>query len=140
MTANIADWDAIERLPPVKRQRVGKAVKGGPSERVIQREIVKALRRMGLLVFHVPNGSHLVGGYRQWQALQADGAMPGMCDLLLFDRDGEAAALEIKKPGGVVSAEQERCHKALKARRVKVAVVTSIDEALEALKGWGWLQ
>ena len=129
--------DALEK--PVKRTRVGKAVKGGPTERVIQRGIVRSLRQLGFLVFHVPNGSHLVGGYRQWQALQADGAMPGMCDLLIFDRDGEVAALEIKKPGGVVSADQDACHQALKARRVRVATVTSLDETLETLKGWQWV-
>lgn len=126
-----------ERAAPKKRY--GKAVKGGPSERVIQRGIVKDLRRLGFLVFHIPNGGHLVGGYRQWQALQADGAMPGMVDLLIFDRDGEVGGLEIKKPGGVMSAEQESCHKALKARRVRVATVTSLDETLEVLKGWQWL-
>lgn len=132
-----AQLDALER--PVKRTRVGKAVPGSPSERVIQRQIVKALRKAGLFVMHVPNGGHLVGGQRQWASLQADGAWAGFPDLLCFDRDGEVAALEIKKPGGEVSADQERCHKALKARRVRVAVVCSLDEALAALKGWGWL-
>lgn len=126
-----------ERAP--RKQRFGRAVKGGPSERIIQRGIVKALRRMGFLVVHVPNGAHLYGGQRQWQALKADGAMPGMVDLLCFDRDGKVAGLEIKKPGGVMSADQEACHKALKARKVRVATVTSLDEALDALKGWQWL-
>ncbi len=132
-----AELDALEK--PVRKPRIGKAVKGGASERVIQRGIVKALRKLGFMVFHVPNGSHLVGGYRQWQALQADGAMPGFPGLLCFDRDGEVAAIEVKKPGGVVSADQERCHKALKARRVRVAVVTSLDETLAELTRWGWI-
>jgi hypothetical protein len=133
--------DALEK--PVRKPRFGKAVKGGPSERVIQRQIVAALRKLGILVHHSPNGSHLAGDrfarVKQTAALKADGMMAGFPDLLLIRRNGEAGFLEVKAPGGKLEASQEALFPKLQQRSSRVAVVTSLDEALDALRGWQWL-
>jgi hypothetical protein len=126
-----------ERAAPKKRY--GKAVKGGPSERVIQRGIVKALRNLGIFVFHIPNEGDLPGGYKQWAVMKADGCVEGVPDLGLLDRDGEFGMLEIKRPGGSLTASQEELIPKLRARTPRVAVVTSLDEALAVLARWGWI-
>lgn len=130
-----------ERAAP--KQRFGKAVKGGPSERVIQRGIVKALRKLGVMVHHSPNGSMLGGDkfarVKQAAVLKADGMMAGFPDLVLIDRDGECGFIEVKAPGGSLEQNQQALIPKLRARSPRVAVVTSIDEALAALKRWGWI-
>ena len=126
------------------RTRVGKAVKDGESERVIQRRIVKALRKLGIMVHHSPNASAMPGDrfakVKQAAVLKADGMLAGFPDLLLVDRDGECAFMEVKRPGGSLEASQEAVLPKLRARCPRVAVVTSLDEAMDALKRWGWLQ
>ena len=132
---------ALEK--PVKRVRIGKRVAGGPSERVIQRRIVKALRDLGFMVHHSPNGTSLAGDkfakVKQAAVLKADGMLKGWPDLTIIDRDGECGFIEVKAPGGSLEPSQEALLPKLKARRARVAVVTSVDEALACLKRWGWL-
>lgn len=142
------DW--IDQIPESlgrrakPRTRVGKAVKGGESERDIQRRIVKALRKIGVFVHHSPNASAMPGDrfakLKQAAVLKADGMVAGFPDLLLIDRDGECAFMEIKRPGGSLEASQEAVLPKLRARSPRVAVVTSLDEALDALRRWGWVQ
>jgi hypothetical protein len=136
------DLAALER--PVRRRRIGKRVAAQPSERTIQRGIVKALRAMGIMVHHSPNASQLGGDrfarVKQAAVLKADGMMAGWPDLTLIDRDGEVAFLEIKAPGGVLEPSQEALLPKMRARRARVAVVMSLDEALAELKRWGWVQ
>lgn len=137
----LAELDRPAKQAPKKR--VGKAVKGGPSERVIQREIVKAVRKLGIFVHHSPNASQLGGDrfarVKQAAVLKADGMVAGFPDLLLIDRDGETGFIEVKKPGGALEASQEAFLPKLRARSPRVAVVTSLDEAMDALRRWGWL-
>jgi len=45
----------------------------------------------------------------------------------------------MKRPGGVVSGDQERIHRALAARGCCVGFAASLDDALAAVAGWGWL-
>lgn len=142
MTADVALWSALEAVKPTPRRRVGKAVKGALSERQIQRQIVKALRAMGIVCAHVPNGAHYSGDEvaraRQSAALVADGVIVGFPDLLCIHRDGRLGFMEIKRPGGVVSAEQERVAALMRSRSVLVAFVSSLDDALVTLMEWGW--
>jgi hypothetical protein len=142
VAADVALWDALEARKAAPRRRVGKAVKDGLSERQIQRQIVKALRAIGIVCAHVPNGTRYSGDrlarVKQSAALIADGVLVGMPDLLCIHRDGRLGFLEIKRPGGVVSAEQERVAALMSMRSVPVAFVSSLDEALATVKGWGW--
>lgn len=146
MTAlTAADLEALER--PVKRRRVGKAVKGGPSERVIQRAIVKGLRSLRFRVIHVPNGGRYMGNdaarLKQAMAKRMDGEVAGFPDLILLrpiKAGGPAVGfLEVKAAGGLISERQALNHASLAGDGFNVAVVTSLDEALAALKAWGWL-
>lgn len=124
---------------PVRKKRVGKAVTGGKSEREIQREIVVGLRKLGMMVFHIPNEGALAGGFKHWAALRADGCIGGIPDLGIIWRAGAFGMLEVKKPGGALSETQQFIIERLQLRGVPVAVVTSLDEAVAALRGWQWL-
>ena len=64
-----------------------------PSEHSEQRELVKRLRRRGILVAAVPNGAHLRGGRRAAAQLKAEGMAPGIPDLLIFDQPTELDVL-----------------------------------------------
>jgi hypothetical protein len=143
MTADIAMWTALEAVKAKPARRVGKARKDAPSERVVQRQIVKALRALGIMAIHVPNGAYLNGDatarMKQSAALVADGVLVGFPDILAISRDGRLGLLEIKKEGGKVSAEQERVLALLATRRVPLEVVCTLDAALDALKRWGFL-
>ncbi len=130
-----------ERAP--RKQRFGKAVKGGPSERDIQRPMVTALRKLGFMVHHSPNASMLAGDkfarVKQAAAVKADGMLAGFPDLVLIDRDGEVGFLEVKKPGEALTDSQAALLPKLRARSPRVAVVVSLDDALEVVRRWGWI-
>lgn len=140
---NLDHWDALEKRKDAPKRRIGKARANAPKERVVQREIVKSLRRLGVIVAHVPNGAHLAGDVgqrmRQSAALVADGVMPGFPDLLCVGPRGAVAFMEVKREGGVVSADQERVTALIQSRGVPVAFVCTLDEALAAVRAWGWL-
>jgi hypothetical protein len=63
------------------------------SEHSEQSELVKRMRRAGLLVAAVPNGASLSGGRRerarQMAALKREGLSPGVPDLLIFSQPTE---------------------------------------------------
>lgn len=128
---------ALEK--PVRRACIGKRVVGGPSERTIQRGIVKSLRKLGIFCVHVANEGNLAGGFKQWAALKADGCVEGFPDLVCIDRDGALALFEVKRPGGSLNDAQTALLPKLKARCPRVQVVTSIDEVMAHLRSWGWL-
>jgi hypothetical protein len=141
MSADVALWDALEHAKRKPRQRVGKARAGAPPERVVQRQIVKTLRLLGLIVHHSPNGAALPGDSdaRQKQAavLRADGRMEGWPDLMVIDRRGRLACLEVKREGGIVSADQERVLALLARWNVPTAAICTLDEALICVRHWG---
>jgi VRR-NUC domain len=142
VTADVAAWTALEAKRAPAKRRVGKAVKGGPLESPIQRDIVKALRKLGYIVHHSPNGAPLGGDSiaraKQAAVLKADGRVEGWPDIVVIDQHGRHAYFEIKRPGGAVSDDQERVAAALWKRRVPMAFVSSLDGVLVALKTWGW--
>jgi hypothetical protein len=143
VAADVALWDALEAVKAKPARRVGKARKDAPSERVVQRQIVRALRALGIITAHAPNGSHLAGDklarMKQSAALVADGVLVGLPDLLCISRDGALGFIEVKREGGRVSSEQERVIALMNTRSVPVAVVCTLDDALAAVKSWGWL-
>jgi hypothetical protein len=143
MTADIAMWTALEAVKAKPARRVGKARKDAPSERVVQRQIVKALRALGIVTAHCPNGSHLAGDsmarMKQSAALVADGVLVGFPDLLCISRTGALGFIEVKREGGRVSSDQERIIALLNTRSVPVAVVCTLDDALAAVRSWGWM-
>ncbi len=142
MNANLPDFDALERRA-ARKKRFGKAVKGGPSERVIQRQIVKALKRLGIIVHHSPNGAMLGGDksarVKQAAALKADGVLKGFPDLVLINRAGDVGFIEVKKPGESLEPSQAALLPKIEARCWRVAVCTCVAEAEGTLRRWGWI-
>ena len=131
-------------MPAVK---VGRARKGSPCERTVQREIINALQKLGLGVWHIPNGGSLSGTreqrMRQGVARRMDGLVTGAPDLLILRpvaRGGPGVGfLEVKREGGTLSPAQVACLARLERDGFDAAAVCTLDMALNALKEWGWL-
>lgn len=139
----------FDALPPARRKRQVAPV----SEAMIQRLIIQRLQLSGILSVHVPNS----GKRSDWERMQGkrDGVVAGFPDLLLYGRNGRHGLLEIKRPGwkeprapkaGTAPTKAWRAwasrlevYEALTSRGHPVAVVTSVDEAVAAVKRWGWL-
>ena len=128
-------------------------VRGGkqptPKERVVQRQIVNGLRQLGLRVRHYPNGVKYAGTVmernRQAAVMRADGLIPGFPDLQVV-KPGKPPLyghLEVKREGVSLSTDHARrqldCHEAMRHDGENVAVVNTLDQALEAVKSWGML-
>ncbi len=137
MTFTPAELDALEK--PVPKVRVGRARKGAPTERTIQRETIKALSKLGLWAVHVPNEGKLTGGelarWKQTAVLKADGMTRGALDLIVMGPRG-VGWLEIKKPGGVLSAAQLGFMARLDRLGIPCAAVCSVEDALRAVQEW----
>lgn len=87
------------------------------SEAAIQRSIVTAYRAAGVFVVKL-----LLLGFT------------GMPDLITFLKGGRILLVEVKKPGGKLSARQKYVFKILERLGHKVHVVFSKEEAQEVLK------
>lgn len=98
-------------------------------EHVIQREIVRALRADGFLVFAIPNGGrrNVVTATR----LKAEGVMAGVPDLFVADYGG--FFLEVKTETGKLSAAQDEMAQALFERGFPTFTVRSVAEAQAAV-------
>lgn len=104
-----------------------------PTERQVQRAVVNGLRRQGYLVFAIPNG----GTRNRNEAIQMklDGVTSGIPDLFAIGAAGKPCWLEVKRPkGGRLSENQKWAISALRERGQPVAVVTSYDEAIAAMR------
>jgi hypothetical protein len=110
-----------------------------PSEAQVQRAIIDALRMRGIMAVHVPNAGKrsAVAGKR----LKGEGMVPGFPDLAVYGPYARHALLEVKRPGytaSAVSDAQHDMHARLRGLGATVAIVTSIDDALKALRDAGW--
>jgi hypothetical protein len=113
------------------------------TESAIQRAIVQGLRLLlphGWQVVAVPNKprSRISGAQEK-----AMGARAGFPDLMvlgqLYSVQRPAAwFLEVKKDGGRLSTAQREFHDRLKDLGFGVAVVRSLDDAIEAGHSWSW--
>lgn len=114
-------------------------------ERPVQRGAIRLLTMHGFEVVHVPNGSHLAGDAvaraKQMAALKADGLRPGFPDLLVFGRRPlQFGVLECKREGKrTIDPDQEDCRSWLEARGWPWALVQVSEDALAAVRRWGWL-
>jgi hypothetical protein len=116
-----------------------------PTERAVQREIVRELRKLDLAVVHVPNGGQYRGNDEQRMryaiAKRIDGEVAGFPDLIILTRKGlpRVGFLEVKRPGEKPNERQLSCHADLALCGHPVAVVKSLDDALAALTAWGFI-
>lgn len=67
--------------------------------------------------------------------LKGRGAVSGLPDLLIIFH-GLTYCIELKRRGGRVSDTQQLCHELLRRAEARIAVCHSLDEALDALRGW----
>jgi hypothetical protein len=91
--------------------------------------------RPGVVYWHTPNSGEGRSAF-QGKLLKAQGVKAGIHDLLFLW--GGLYGLELKKPGGVLSASQRAMHpRLLAAGMVKSAVADNLAEAKEVLRSWG---
>lgn len=114
-------------------------------ERPVQRGAIELLAMFGLRAVHVPNGAHLAGDKlsraKQVAKLKADGMAIGFVDLIVFGRHPlEIGFLEAKREkGGGLSEDQEGWRDFIRAQGFPWALFRLPEEALAAVRGWGWL-
>jgi hypothetical protein len=140
VTFTAAELDALEK--PAPRVKVGKAYKGMPLERTIQRDIMRALGKLGYLSAHIANEGRLEGDatarMKQAAVRKADGLMRGIPDLIVFGRGGRVGLIEVKRPGSYLSAAQVACMAMIERLGTPCAAVCSVEDAVRAVKEWGW--
>jgi hypothetical protein len=107
---------------------------------MIQRAVFEhlALRSTpGVFAFHAANG----GARSRVEAaiLKGLGVRAGVPDVIAV-KDGRTYAMEIKSPGGRLTAAQNAAHAALRAAGADVAVSYGLDDALKRLEAWGLLR
>jgi hypothetical protein len=112
--------------------------KRGNPEAQIQRAVIDALRWHGILAVHNANeGKRSVIAGR---VMKQNGLRPGWPDLGCYGRnEGEHGLMEVKADTGRLSPAQVECHDELRRRHVRIAVVRSVDDAIAAVRGWGWI-
>jgi hypothetical protein len=97
-----------------------------------------AVRRApGVFAFHVPNG-----GWRspiEAAILKGLGVHSGVPDIIVI-KGGHTFALELKSPGGRLTAAQSIAHAALRAAGAAVVTTYGLDDALAQLERWGLLR
>jgi len=109
-------------------------------EDIIQRAVFEHLRvrcAPGVFAFHPPNG-----GWRsriEAAILKGLGVRAGVPDVIAV-KDGRTYALEIKSPGGRLTAAQNAAHAALRAAGATVLTSYSLDDAISMLEEWGLLR
>jgi hypothetical protein len=108
------------------------------SEAAIQIAIRDALRWHNIRSAHVPNGGSR--NPREAVRLRAQGVVAGFPDLVLWAPGKGMACMEVKAASGRVSDAQEAMIAQLEADGVPVAIVRSVDDALAAVKAWGWVR
>lgn len=87
-----------------------------------------------LIVFHPPNGG--LRGKAEAARLKWLGTVAGIPDLVVLGRDGKAWLIEMKAPGGSLSAAQRDMCDRLAALRVPYAICRSIDDVRRAFAHW----
>jgi hypothetical protein len=99
---------------------------------------IRALKRPGAVVFHVPNAGKVPVQYRT--KLYKLGLLPGVSDLIGLV-NGEAFALELKREAnGRVSEKQNEFLSDWRNAGGHGVVAEGLDEALACIKAWGWVR
>ena len=129
-------------IPQVKRAAEGHNVMASISEHDEQVAVVEYLynRYPSALFWATPNGARLSGGpskrARQMNALKAEGFLPGVSDLIIFEPRGgyPCMFLEMKrKNGGVISENQIDFLAQVEKRGAFTAIAHGADEAIELI-------
>jgi hypothetical protein len=106
----------------------------------VQRAVFEHMRARSVanvFAFHPANGgcrSRVEG-----KILKGLGVRAGVPDVIAV-KDGRTYALEIKPPGGRLTAAQNAAHAALRAAGANVVTSYGLDDALAQLEAWGLLR
>jgi len=114
------------------------------TESTDQRALAEVLDRIGVLWLHCPNEGKRssISGHN----LKLAGLKPGAPDNIIFNPPpniphAKGAAIELKRlSGGKVSSEQEKWIFDLMERGWVAMIAEGLDEALNALKKWGYIK
>lgn len=128
------------RKPKSREPKEAKAPKRAHPERDLQRSIIK-LARQGfpqIVMASYPAEQAGTGDAdqraRYGAARKASGVLTGHPDLIAYLPGGRVLLIELKAPGGVVSAAQHLMHARLGEIGHPVLVIRSLDAAAEALR------
>lgn len=112
-----------------------------PSEHVIQTRLVDYLAyaaRPDVYYFAIPNQANR--GIYNATKMKAEGLRSGVADLCFMLPGGRAGWLEMKKPGGSLSATQKKFRDICASLGHHWALAKSVDEAIEILTKWDALK
>jgi VRR-NUC domain len=98
-------------------------------------DLLRQLARPDWRWSHYPSGEHR--DVRTAAKLKKMGVQRGWPDFILFDPNGLLYALELKRAGGRLSADQEAFRTWCIERAVNHAVVCTVAEAIKILSAWG---
>lgn len=107
------------------------------SEAALHMEVVRFLRYAlpdGVVFFHVPNGEKRDAAAAG--KLKAMGVLPGVPDLVFIMPKGQAAFIELKRPGEVLSDAQIALRRRLVACNCGYSVARSLDEVEQTVARW----
>lgn len=100
-------------------------------ETEIQTQILNFLESAGYIVMKYNNGAHKVkGGVRGRRSKKSI----GVSDILACSPSGKFCAIEVKKPGGVLSVEQEDFLDNVSKRGGVAIAAFSLEDVLLALR------
>ena len=122
---------AALQLQPAERRRDGNA------EARIQAAVVEWIRWCApqTVVFAIPNGG--LRGKAEAARLRWTGVLAGIPDLAVLAPVGKVFFLEVKAPGGSLSAEQREMFHQLVALGIDAAIVRSVEDVRMAFREWG---
>lgn len=133
-SGNVSGFIMPPRIQPKKRSR---------EESEMQCALIKwwalKCRSFGvpeILLFSIPNGGGRSGPIIG-KLLKNEGLRKGAPDLMLsVSRQYHGLFLELKRPDGIVSPEQEAFHAQLRFQGYKVAVCRSLNECINQITGY----
>jgi hypothetical protein len=126
---------------PAKFRVVNGAKPAGPSEHRIQATLVDYLHyaaRPDVYYFAIPNQSnrHISNAVK----MKAEGVRSGIADMCFMFPQGRVAWLEMKKPGGSLSATQKQFREVCQSLGHQWGTAKSVEEALDLLTEWDALK
>ena len=106
------------------------------AEARVQAAIVEWIRLVApeLIAFHVPNGG--LRTKAEAARMKWVGVLAGVPDVVVLGLDGQCWLIEVKAPGGSLSAEQCVIRDRCVALRIPFVVAKSIDDVRQAFKVW----
>ena len=113
----------------------------GPSEHRIQATLVDYLyyaAKPDVYYFAIPNQANR--HIRNAVKMKAEGVRSGVADMCFMFPQGRVAWLEMKKPGGSLSATQKQFREVCHALGHQWGTAKSVEEALDLLTEWDALK